>query len=177
MIKHTESHLDHNLTEAQIAHVMERFADRDAFFIETIELPEDLGTVPCGLFGPLVGDEPIVETGDVLRVKRGTRPWFSRCIARFPRPVRTVTVIAGPHEGHGCIVYTMFGGPLAPREPGDIRKEMAALEEQRRPLMCSDDEGAKAEREAIHAKIVALREKRAESDAFWAQHALSMETK
>jgi hypothetical protein len=118
MIKHAESHFDHGLTAAQVDHVMQRFADRAAFFIETIELPEALGTVPCGLHGPLVGNASIDET-DVTYAKRGTRAWDSRLVDRPAQQVRTVTVIAGPHEEESCIVFTMYGGPCAPQEPGD----------------------------------------------------------
>jgi hypothetical protein len=147
MKKHKESHFDHGLSEAQVEHVMTRFADRDAFFIETIELPEALGTVPCGLHGPLVGGAP-VEESEVTYAKRGTRAWNSRLVTRPLQSVRTVTVIAGPHEEtcwhcngngqigswkaaipcetcthgkvkHACIVFTMYGGPLAPQEPDD----------------------------------------------------------
>ena len=155
MKKHAESHLDHNLTDAQIAFILDRFAARDAFFIETVELPTELGTVPCGLHGPLVGDPPVPEEV-VTRATRGTRTWRSRLVDRAPQQVRTVTVIAGPHEEtcttcagtgerqsldipygnhpmvypctacasvgkikHACIVYTMYGGPLAPQEPDD----------------------------------------------------------
>jgi hypothetical protein len=139
MIKHTASHLDHNLTAAQLAFLLERFAARDAFFIETFELPDELGTIPCGLFGPLVGD-PAIADAEVTLAPRGTRAWPSRIIGREPRPSRLVTVIAGPHEEtcprcegdggpcglcdhgkikHACILYTAFGGPLAPQESGD----------------------------------------------------------
>ena len=38
-----DSHLDHGLTEAQIDYLKERFAEKDAFFIETFELPAELG--------------------------------------------------------------------------------------------------------------------------------------
>lgn len=118
MKKHEASHFDHGLSEAQIAYVMERFADRNAFFIETIELPETLGTAPCGLHGPLTGDAPISDE-EVVRLPRGTRPWLSRLTPRPPKASRQVTVIAGPHEGEPCIVYTIYGGPLAPQEPDD----------------------------------------------------------
>ena len=100
MIKHAASHFDHGLTEAQVDHIMQRFADREAFFIATIELPEALGTVSCGLHGPLVGDAPIAEA-DVTYAKRGTRAWNSRLVDRAAKPTRTVTVIAGPHAV-GC---------------------------------------------------------------------------
>lgn len=155
MKKHAESHFDHGLTKAQVDFLMKQFADKAAFFIATIELPESLGTVPCGLFGPLMGDAPIPD-GDVTHAPRGKRAWTSRLIDRAPRPSRLVTVIAGPHEEpcwhcdgsgglgawkaripcetcdhgkvkHPCIVYTMFGGPLTPQEPGDPGcKDLAA---------------------------------------------------
>lgn len=118
MRKHEASHFDHNITAAQLAHALERFADRAVFFIETFELPEDLGTVPCGLHGPLVGDAPVPD-GECISARRGERAYDSRLCGRAPRVTRLVTVIAGPHEEHACIVYTMFGGPLAPQEPDD----------------------------------------------------------
>lgn len=115
---HKDSHLDHALTHAQRAYVLDMFSDRSEFFIATIELPENLGTVPCGLYGPLVGDAPIAES-EVTYCKRGPRAYESRMIERPSRPSRLVTVIAGPHDGLSCVVYTMFGGPLAPQEPND----------------------------------------------------------
>ena len=118
MIKHAISHVDHGLTEDQLNFLLDRFADRKAFFIETIELPENLGTAPCGLYGPIMGDEPINEA-EVVHEHRGNRAWTSRLVNRPTRPTRKVTVIAGPHEGHDCILWTAFGGPLALQEPGD----------------------------------------------------------
>ena len=118
MIKHAASHIDHGLTEDQLRFLIEHFADREAFFIETITLPVELGTVPCGLYGPLMGDPPIRED-EVTHAPRGSREWTSRIVERPPRQQRDVTVIAGPHAGHGCVLYTAFGGPASPQEPGD----------------------------------------------------------
>jgi hypothetical protein len=118
MIKHADSHVDHGLTEGQLSYLFERFADRQSFFIETITLPGDLGTVPCGLYGPLVGDPPIRED-EVTHAPRGSREWMSRIVDRPARQQRDVTVIAGPHDGHACVLYTAFGGPASPQEPGD----------------------------------------------------------
>lgn len=118
MIVVEASHVDHGLSQAQLDFLLERFADRSAFFIETVELPADLGTVPCGLHGPIFGDEPVPDSEVRIEV-RGTRAWSSRLCDREPRPVRTVTVICGPHGDHPCVLYTAFGGPLAPQEPGD----------------------------------------------------------
>ena len=147
MIRHRDSHVDHGLTEVQLRYLLDRFADRSSFFLETITLPPDLGTVPCGLYGPIVGDPPISD-GEILLGKRGDRAWDSRLIDLPARQQHEVTVIAGPHEEpcwhcdgsggigswkaripcetcdhgkikHACIVFTMFGGPAAPQEPGD----------------------------------------------------------
>ena len=146
MINHRDSHVDHNLTEDQLRYLLDRFADRNAFFLETIELPDQLGSVPCGLWGPIMDDPPIEET-EVHHEHRGTRAWTSRLVERPTRPTRMITVIAGPHEetctrcnGDGqigswkaaipcscnagkivyaCVLYTAFGGPASPQEPGD----------------------------------------------------------
>lgn len=92
-----------------------------------------------------MGDPPVDET-EVRHERRGNRAWTSRLVERPERPTRTITVIAGPHEEpcplttsawnllhqaacttcagvgeikHACILYTAFGGPAAPQEPGD----------------------------------------------------------
>lgn len=113
-----DSHVDHGLTAEQLSWVVAHFADRTGFFIGGVELPEGLGTVPCGLHGPTMGDEPVAEA-EVFYAKRGTRANDSRLCKREPRQVRLVTVIAGPHGSEPMVLYTAFGGPLAEREPGD----------------------------------------------------------
>lgn len=118
MIKHSASHLDHNITAAQLDYLLHRFADRTAFFIETVELPPELGTVPCALYGPTMGDAPVDEDR-VFYKARGERAYASRLLDAPTRPTNKITVIAGPHDGHDCIIYTAFGGPLAPKEPDD----------------------------------------------------------
>lgn len=125
-----ESHVDHGLTKAQLDWLVERFADRKAFFIETVELPSELGTVPCGLFGPVMGDAPVPES-EVSYETRGTRQYTSRLVKRDTRPTNKVTVIAGPHGESAVVLYTAFGGPLAPKEPGDTTLAPEKLEESR----------------------------------------------
>jgi hypothetical protein len=118
MIITADSHLDHGLTKIQIDHITTTFAERLGFFIATIELPEELGTVPCDLHGPATGERPV--PGEECKlVTRGARTWPSRLCARPPVQTRMVTVIAGPHGDDQCVLFTAYGGPLAPKEPGD----------------------------------------------------------
>lgn len=112
------SHLDHGLTPEHVTWLLERFKDRSGFFIQTVELPAELGDLDCALYGPAVDDEPIAES-DVRYVVRGKRPCASRIVNRPTRKTRKVTVIAGPSDEGECTLYTAYGGPMAPREPGD----------------------------------------------------------
>lgn len=118
MILHKDSHTDHAIPQSVVDYLLSLYAARAAFFIETIDLPTDLPTVQCGLYGPAVGDNPVDES-QVFYAARGERAYTSRMIADVTRATRTVTVIAGPHDGHPCVMYTAFGGPASPKEPGD----------------------------------------------------------
>lgn len=223
---HADSHRDHHLTADQMEYLLARFADRSAFFIETVELPAELGTVPCGLYGPTMGDPPVPDD-QVTLAKRGDRPYKSRLVNLPVRPTRMVTVIAGGHTEtcptcggrtieefievgmapvgtswicqtckgtgkvtHACILYTAFGGPQAPQEPADIRRQLEAAELERRERDTKVGDPAahhvfvnvpgtdeylaeRASVDPIYARIVALRGKRAVSDAFWRDHALA----
>lgn len=117
------SHLDHGLTPAHLEWLKERYSDKSEFFIETSLIPDDLPSLECGLYGPIVGDEPVQE-GAVYYAVRNGRKCASRIMAgvrrEWVRPSRLITVVAGPHEGHPCVLYTSYGGPQAPREPGDL---------------------------------------------------------
>lgn len=115
-----KSHVDHGLNAEQLDWVLAQFADRTDFMLATIELPAHLGTVPCNLIGPATGGEPVPE-GAVFYAVRAKRSCASRMIATgIPVDERRVTVIAGPAAGHeGIVLYTAYGGPCAPREPGD----------------------------------------------------------
>lgn len=136
------SHLDHGLTLAHVVWLLARFADRDGFFIETVELPPELPSLSCGLHGPIVGDAPVAET-EVVYARRGNRRYASRMVDRPARLTRSMTVVAGPHGNDRCVLFTAYGGPKAPREtlsPGLEPSEVA------------------------------------ESETFWAEHALSLDT-
>jgi len=136
----SDSHTDHNLNADHLAFILASLASApEAFAIVALTVPGELPGVGCGLHGPAMGDEPIGDAECHMGV-RGGRTVPSRLCSRTPRLVRTITAIVGMHEGR-FILYTAFGGPAAPREPGD-------------PGLATD----------------ALR---AESAAFWSQHALS----
>jgi len=142
-IIHGTSHLDHDLTEDQINYIAARYEGRDGHFIDTFELPEELGTVPCGLYGPIMGDPPVEREHTEMK-KRGNREYLSRVInptigepfiadpMTLFRQVQIVTVIAGPHKEESCILYTAFGGPLAPQEPLDIEAQIIAAHKAER---------------------------------------------
>lgn len=117
LVVHKDSHLDHGLTEAHLQMVRARFADREGFFIETFEIPAELAALQCALHGPVMGDEPIPEA-ECSYSTRNTGGRMRLC-QRAARETRQMTVIAGPHDGESCVLYTAFGGPVAPKAPGD----------------------------------------------------------
>jgi len=71
------SHLDHGLSPAHLDFLEATFGDRAGFFLETVEMPEHLASLPCGLHGPVMGDPPVTDA--VLEV-RGSRAWPSAAI-------------------------------------------------------------------------------------------------
>jgi hypothetical protein len=113
-----ESHLDHSLCTSHLAWLLARYGDRTEFFIETVELPDELPDLICELHGPLMGDDPVAEFV-VHYARRGGRPGRSRLVFRDARLTRLITVIGGPSGDEPCVLYTAFGGPAAPREPFD----------------------------------------------------------
>jgi hypothetical protein len=115
------SHLDHGLLAEHLRFILTSGLSWNEFHLETLEVPQNLYRLTCGLYGPLMGDPP-VQDSEVDLAPRGDRQYPSRLLKpdnRFMRPTRLLTVIAGPHEGLPCMLYTAFGGPLTPREPGD----------------------------------------------------------
>ena len=113
-----ESHVDHGVPQSVVDWV-QKTKISPGFFVATLELPEHFESLPCALRGPRVGDEPIAEA-DVSYVVRPGRVCASRLTALPPTTSRQVTVIAGPSGDEPCVLYTIYGGPCAPREPGDL---------------------------------------------------------
>lgn len=119
MKRHSDSHLDHGLTDEQVKYLLTLEVSDGGIVTKTIKLPEALGTVPCALYGPSMNDDPVLES-DVTYAVRGERAGVSRLVDRPSRPTQFVTVIAGPHDGLHDVLHTAFGGPPAPREPWEL---------------------------------------------------------
>jgi hypothetical protein len=115
----TVFHADHGIDADQMAYVQATLGDRpDGFFIEQVDLPSHLGTVPNAMYGPASGDEPVAES-DVHYSNRGSdRAWEDRMIDLPPRPCTFVQVI-GTRDGGEFTLFTVYGGPLAPQNADD----------------------------------------------------------
>jgi hypothetical protein len=122
----SESHLDHGMTEAQRSFALDAIRNETAtvkvgslagekvgFAICEITLPEGLGTVPCALIGPETGESPVAES-EVFHAKRANRPNTSRLVRRAPTQSRKLVAVIVKGT-----LATIYGGPLAPQEPGD----------------------------------------------------------
>lgn len=114
MKMHADTHLDHGLTQQQIDYLFGFFEHRAGFFVQTIILPDALGTVPCALHLD-------VPESEAHYVHRGERTYESRVCERAPYQTNVVTVVAGPADDNDPTVYlfTAYGGPEAPQEPSD----------------------------------------------------------
>lgn len=132
---HKDSHTDH-LSPELLAYVLERFADREEFFVESLELPAELAEgLTSALYGPEAGD-PALADSQVSFARRPGRDGPSRIVQMPLRPTRLLTVIAGPHDGESCVLFTAHGGPVAPREVWEFWNEgdyfsMESIESQR----------------------------------------------
>lgn len=109
------SHLDHGLNAEHVLFVASKIEPLRSFTILTVELPEHLPSLKSNLHGPATGEETVLEE-EVFYKKRGKREGDSRMCLRPPVETRKLTIIVGPHEGE-VILFTAYGGPLAPREP------------------------------------------------------------
>lgn len=121
----SQSHLDHGLSPAHIDFMMKHWAlVRNTFVGQAItpimvELPTELESLFCGLVGPSTGYPTVSDENDsVTYLVREGRKWASRMISQCPHKSRTLTYVVGQYNGEE-VLFTAYGGPLAPREPGD----------------------------------------------------------
>lgn len=116
-IKPNVSHLDHGLNAEHVLFVASQIDGITEFKILTVDLPEGLASLKTHLHGPATGEESVLEQ-EVFYKKRGQRVGETRMCLRSPVETRKLTMIVGPHDGE-VILYTAYGGPVAPREPFD----------------------------------------------------------
>jgi hypothetical protein len=130
LVIHPESHVDH-VPASVIEFVKNFFATSTnpakINVTATLSLPDEVDAVDCSLYGPAMGDPPVSEDEVQYQVRPG-RSWPSRMVARPIRQTRTLTLVAGPHDGHDLVLYTYYGGPAAPREVNDPDLEVADSE-------------------------------------------------
>lgn len=131
---HADSHADHGVQLAHIQWVIKyknphSLFDGKGVFAETFDIPKDLPPIPCGLYGPIMGDKPIKDS-EVFMIVRGNRKGPSRLINKPKRPSRMLSIICGLHDGNLCVLYTAFGGPLAPSEPWDSLEKDVELSKE-----------------------------------------------
>ena len=128
----TTLHADHGLTPEQrsfIEAAAAAAAPASGLFFLALELPPALGTVPCGIHGPSMGDAP-VPAAEVTWERRSPDRGLSRMCGRAPRPVRTVQVIGAWQGSEALTIYTAYGGPsVSPREITDKNLPPEAAEE------------------------------------------------
>jgi len=174
MKRHGESHLDHGIGEPQIAFLLTKYADRHEFFIDTFQLPEELGTVPCGLYGPVMGDEPVPEA-EVHYGRRGAREYDSRLVNRPTRQVRDVTIIAGPHDEE--IPCPMCQGGVSPMGVGTLTCHYCTGTGKQQIhhdcIIYTVFGGALSPQEPGDPGVAGNPEKLVASQKFWAEHALA----
>ena len=88
----------------------------------TLPLPDHLPPLKSALVGPSVGDPPVTQnTPGVHTANRGDGRPDSRMIHGEHRPTGEINAVVIPdhtQEGRKWLVTT-YGGPAAPREPGD----------------------------------------------------------
>jgi hypothetical protein len=109
-------HADHGVTNETLMWALSQI-NPDGFFLRTLDLPEDHCDLLSALYGPLAGDAPVSD--DVVSfVKRSEDRPASRMVSEVKRPSRLLTVI-GIVKEDGVTIFTAYGGPCAPREPGD----------------------------------------------------------
>jgi len=112
-------HGDHGLEPEHVAFIKEVMAQREtgSFICESFELPANCPDLTDGLYGPINGDEPVMES-EVFYEVRGDRGHASRMVDRPLRACRYVVIIGLCNE----VLWTAYGslvGVVAPREPFD----------------------------------------------------------
>jgi len=109
-------HADHGISDALLLSALKRLNLGEGFFARTLELESPL--VMSALYGPDAGDPPVPDEEVDLCKRTEDRP-PSRMVDWPKRPSNKLSII-GTVAADGATIFTAYGGPLAPREPGDV---------------------------------------------------------
>ncbi len=110
-------HADHGLVSEHFTAIEKAVEGVQGFFIKVISL-DGLPQLESALYGPSVGDEPVVDAEFIVR---NNRPGPSRMVRR-PMKSATGLVAIGMVNEEGVLLFTAYGnthGIVAPREPWD----------------------------------------------------------
>lgn len=123
-------HNDHGLTPAHHVFMNGHVEKQTGFFMLSLALPEDMESVPCGLYGPTSGDA-IITDAECEGFVRGERRWMDRTVDKEYRPARFLVVIGivsdDDNSDHSAgrksaTIFTAYGsmdGTIAPQAPDD----------------------------------------------------------
>ena len=132
MSNFTIFHADHGINEVQMKYIQETLefsmVEEDGFFIKEVHLdgcdhdngvytPENT-QVPCALYGPAMGDEPVPGYCIEWKKRSEDRP-ADRMLPFFPHRWVGYVQAIGIKDGDDWKLFTVYGGPLAPRNPED----------------------------------------------------------
>ena len=115
------AHDDHGLTKEQSDYIARQVysMNPNGFFIQEVNLPERLGTVPNALYGTEEGDNPISEDEVFYASRANGRGWKDRFVRRPLRQTSRCQAIGITQEDGSLFFYTIYGGALAPQHPED----------------------------------------------------------
>ena len=103
------AHDDHGLDATHLTFIDQALAEWDgSFLLKVLELPDECPSLPCSLYGPSVGDEPVTED-QVTYKKRNNRPGPSRLIDAPSRPARNMVVCGMRVEDGTLMLFTAYG--------------------------------------------------------------------
>ena len=127
-------HADHGISKDQLAHIESVIRNEipdPGFFLHQISIPSDLTSVPCALYGPAMGDDPVDRSRVTMQKRSEDRAADPMLVGSESRPVDYVQAIGivGEEEIN---LFTVYGGPAAPRNPEDPSIETDAEREESR---------------------------------------------
>lgn len=113
-------HADHGIDATTLLWALSHI-NAEGFFLRTFTLPESHVGVMCGLYGPSVGDAPINDDDTYMVVRNPERGGHNPPARMTNQPLRSsrLLTVIGSIEGDNVTIYTSYGGPSAPRLPGD----------------------------------------------------------